>query len=111
MKLNKLLASTALGFAVALGSTAAFADGHAKELTIVSWGGAYTKSLVEAYHKPYIEKTGTKIKSEDNNGGIAEIKAILKDSIVDLQALSSTSCQTHDPLVLLSCRGAFDSHP
>ena len=43
MKLNKLLTSTALGVAVALGSTAAFADGHAKELTIVSWGGAYTK--------------------------------------------------------------------
>lgn len=69
MKLTKLLASTAI-VAVALTSTA-----MAKELTVVSWGGAYTKSQVEAYHKPYIAKTGVKIKSEDYNGGIAEIKA------------------------------------
>ncbi len=71
MKLTKLLASTAIGAAVAFGASAA----SAKELTVVSWGGAYTKSQVEAYHKPYIAKTGVKIKSEDYNGGIAEIKA------------------------------------
>ncbi len=71
MKLTKLLASTAVGAAIALGSVAA----HAGDLTIVSWGGAYTKSQVEAYHKPYIAKTGTNIRSEDYNGGIAEIKA------------------------------------
>ncbi len=71
MKLTKLLAGTAISLALASGSTAAFA----KDLTVVSWGGAYTKSQVEAYHKPFIEKTGTNIKSEDYNGGIAEIKA------------------------------------
>ena len=71
MKLTKLLASTAVGAAIALGSVAA----QAADLTIVSWGGAYTKSQVEAYHKPYIAKTGTNIRSEDYNGGIAEIKA------------------------------------
>ena len=70
MKLTKLLASTAVA-AFAFGAVAA----HAGDLTIVSWGGAYTKSQVEAYHKPYIAKTGTNIKSQDYNGGIAEIKA------------------------------------
>ena len=30
-------------------------------LTVVSWGGAYTKSQIEAYHKPYTAKYGTKI--------------------------------------------------
>ena len=25
----------------------------ASELTVVSWGGAYTKSQVKAYHEPY----------------------------------------------------------
>ena len=44
-------------------------------LTIVSWGGAYTKSQVEAYHKPWIAKTGDTINSEDYNGGLAEIRA------------------------------------
>ena len=30
----------------------------AAEITVVSWGGAYTKSQVEAYHKPWMAKTG-----------------------------------------------------
>ena len=71
MKLSKLLASSAIGAAIALGSVAA----HANDLTVVSWGGAYTKSQVEAYHKPFTAKTGKNILSEDYNGGIAEIKA------------------------------------
>jgi putative spermidine/putrescine transport system substrate-binding protein len=45
-------------------------------LTVVSWGGAYTKSQVEAYHKPFLKKCkGARIKSQDYSGGIAEIKA------------------------------------
>ena len=72
MKLTKLLAGTAIGLAMVMSTSAANAEG---ELTVVSWGGAYTKSQVEAYHKPFIEKTGVKINSEDYNGGIAEIKA------------------------------------
>ena len=47
----------------------------AGDLTVVSWGGAYTKSQVEAYHKPWMAKTGKTIVSEDYGGGIAEIKA------------------------------------
>jgi len=47
----------------------------AGQLTVVSWGGAYTKSQVEAYHKPFIAKTGNQIISEDYNGGLAEVKA------------------------------------
>ena len=47
----------------------------ADPITVVSWGGAYTKSQVEAYHKPFTAKKGINIISEDYNGGIAEIKA------------------------------------
>ncbi len=53
-------------------SSAALAEG---QLTVVSWGGAYTKSQVEAYHKPFIAETGVQIISEDYNGGLAEVKA------------------------------------
>ena len=28
----------------------------AQEMTIVSWGGAYSKSQLKAYHEPYMEK-------------------------------------------------------
>jgi putative spermidine/putrescine transport system substrate-binding protein len=46
-----------------------------KSIVVVSWGGAYTKSQIEAYHKPFETSTGAKINSVDYNGGIAEIKA------------------------------------
>ena len=51
-------------------------------LTVVSWGGAYTKSQVEAYHKPWVKKTGIKINSEDYNGGLAEVKAQVESGTV-----------------------------
>ena len=47
----------------------------ANDLTVVSWGGAYTKSQIEAYQKPWMEKTGKTIISEDYTGGLAEVKA------------------------------------
>jgi putative spermidine/putrescine transport system substrate-binding protein len=83
MKLKNTLAITALGLGTALaaaGTTATVANAKAcakaGELTVVSWGGAYSKSQVEAYHKPFMKDcAGAKIKSQDYNGGIAEIKA------------------------------------
>jgi putative spermidine/putrescine transport system substrate-binding protein len=51
------------------------ADFKGQPLVVVSWGGAYTKSQVEAYHKPWEAKTGAKINSVDYSGGIAELKA------------------------------------
>ena len=44
-------------------------------ITVVSWGGAYTKSQLEAYHKPFTAKTGTTVNSEDYNGGLAQVRA------------------------------------
>lgn len=74
MKLHKLLITTLL-------LTSALAEANSVctkpgTLTVVSFGGAYTKSQVEAYHKPFIKQCkGSKIKSQDYSGGIAEIKA------------------------------------
>lgn len=69
MKLKTLLIGAAAG---ALFASSAFAGG---DLTVVSWGGAYTKSQVEAYQKPWMAKTGKTIVSDDYNGGLAEIKS------------------------------------
>ncbi|MGD9918020.1 MAG: ABC transporter substrate-binding protein [Paenirhodobacter sp.] len=62
-----LIATTAL---VATGLAA-----QAQELNIVSWGGAYTVSQVEAYHKPFTEMTGIKINSIDADNPAAPVKA------------------------------------
>lgn len=83
MKLRNTLVMGALGISAAfmsvgMSATVANAKACAKagELTVVSWGGAYTKSQVEAYHKPFMKDCeGAKVKSQDYNGGIAEIKA------------------------------------
>lgn len=69
MKIKSLLMGAAAGALFASAATAA------DTITVVSWGGAYTKSQVEAYHKPWISKTGNAVVSEDYNGGLAEIKA------------------------------------
>ena len=37
-------------------------------LTVISWGGAYTKSQVEAYQKPFTAKTGVTFKNIDIGG-------------------------------------------
>ena len=48
----------------------------AETLTVVSWGGAYTKSQDEAYHKPYTKKYGTTIQNVDKGSAApAGIKA------------------------------------
>ena len=67
--MKKVLAlSTAL---VAVGSTAMAAG----EVTVMSWGGAYTKSQVEAYHKPFTAKTGIVVNSVDASNPATPIKA------------------------------------
>ncbi len=76
--------------AITLAVIAAFSAGAANaadSLTIVSWGGAYTKSQVEAYHKPWEEKTGIKINSEDYNGGLAQVKAQVESGNVTWDAV------------------------
>jgi putative spermidine/putrescine transport system substrate-binding protein len=74
MNLTKtLMATTALSFAAG----AVAAEDMAKEMTIVSWGGAYSKSQLNAYHNPYSEKTGvTIINDESSAEAVAKIRAM-----------------------------------
>lgn len=75
MKLTKtLLASTALTVAAGM----ATADGHmANEMTIVSWGGAYSNSQQQAYHNPYMEKTGVEIINDESSAeAVAKLRAM-----------------------------------
>ena len=45
-----------------------------KELTVVSWGGAYTRSQMLAYVKPYRLLSGEWVWMETYNGGLEEIR-------------------------------------
>lgn len=70
MKLrNTLMACVAL--TLAAGAAAA------QEMTIVSWGGAYSKSQLKAYHEPYMEKTGVTILNDDSAAeAVAKLRAM-----------------------------------
>ncbi|EBA17107.1 polyamine ABC trasnporter, periplasmic polyamine-binding protein [Roseobacter sp. SK209-2-6] len=74
MKLTKL---TALAATTALCAPMAFAEDMANEMTIVSWGGAYSKSQLKAYHEPYSEKTGVTILNDDSSAeAVAKLRAM-----------------------------------
>lgn len=90
MKSHLFLCLATLGFAAGTAS--------AGELTVVSFGGAYTQSQVEAFHKPWMAKTGHRILSEDYNGGLAEIKAQVQASQVTWDVVDSQAAE-----VLLGC--------
>jgi putative spermidine/putrescine transport system substrate-binding protein len=81
-KLSSLLTAALLA-GVAFAPTApAFAD----DLTITSWGGAYSESQRKAYYEPY-DKLGNKITEEEYNGEIAKIRAMVEAKNVTWDAV------------------------
>ena len=72
-KLSKLL--LALSFALSITSSA-FA------VTVASWGGAYTESQKLGYGDPTAKALGVDINWVDYSGGLSEIKAQDRKSVV-----------------------------
>ena len=64
-------------FGATIAAGPAVAQDMVDELTIVSWGGAYTKSQVRAYHEPYTEMTGVRIIQDDSSyEAVAKLRAM-----------------------------------
>jgi putative spermidine/putrescine transport system substrate-binding protein len=81
------------GAALSLVAGSAFAGSHmASEMTIVSWGGAYSKSQLNAYHDPYSEMTGVTILNDDSSStAVAKLRAMneagnITWDVVDVEA-------------------------
>lgn len=79
MKLKTVLKGAAGVVALSVG--AASADSHggmANEMTIVSWGGAYQQSQINAYHNPYMERNDgvTIITDESSAEAVARMRAM-----------------------------------
>ena len=66
MRKTLILTTALAGFAFAA---------SAQEITVMSWGGAYTKSQVEAYGKPSTAETGIKVIWVDADNPATPIKA------------------------------------
>lgn len=71
MKLSTTLATGVL-------SLAAIGTAFAQDLTIVSWGGAYSESQAKAYHEPYMEMNPeiNIINDESSNEAVAKLRAM-----------------------------------
>ena len=46
-----------------------------QSLTLVSWGGAYTRACVKGFIERFEQETGIDVRIEDYNGGLAQIRA------------------------------------
>lgn len=98
--MKKLLAlTTVLG---TFGLTAS-----AQEITVMSFGGAYGASQMEAYHKPYMAMTGVKINSVDADNPAIPLKAMVeaKNVTVDVADVEPSD------LVRLCDEGALEVLP
>ncbi|SMO94528.1 ABC transporter substrate-binding protein [Paracoccus laeviglucosivorans] len=60
-----------IGLAMTLSATAAMAE----EINVMSWGGAYGRSQVEAYYKPFTAQTGIKVVGLDSDNPAIPLKA------------------------------------
>jgi len=82
MKKTLLLATTTALMGFAFAAPAASAAG--KGLTVMSWGGAYGNSQIEAYDKPFTKETGIKVTmvSADNPGTV--IKSMVEANNVNV---------------------------
>ncbi|MCU0910204.1 MAG: ABC transporter substrate-binding protein [Rhodobacteraceae bacterium] len=60
----------------------------AQEITVMGWGGAYTQSQVEAYHKPFTAATGVKVNSVDADNPATPIKAQVEAGSVTIDVAS-----------------------
>ena len=94
MKLASLLGATALVAvaAPAFADDMAPCDNCADSMTIVSWGGAYSASQMNAYHKPYTAGTGVEIVNDESSSqAVAKLRAMAEANnitwdLVDVEA-------------------------
>ncbi|TBW59178.1 ABC transporter substrate-binding protein [Marinobacter halodurans] len=75
--MKHLFKTSAMTFAILGTALGGVGVAHAEQsLTIVSWGGAYSKSQKLAYHDPWTEKTGDKIYMDPKSAqGLAGLRS------------------------------------
>ncbi|ABL70244.1 spermidine/putrescine ABC transporter substrate-binding protein [Paracoccus denitrificans] len=72
----------------ALVTVAAAAQAQDKQVNLLSWGGAYGMSHVEAYAKPFEAKTGMKVQVSDADNPATPVKAQVEAGNVSIDVAS-----------------------
>jgi putative spermidine/putrescine transport system substrate-binding protein len=63
----------------------------ADQVTVVSWGGQVTTALTNAIYKPFTQKTGITVNSEDYDGGLAKLRAMHESGDVSWDVMDMES--------------------
>lgn len=74
--------------AAAVLAVASASAANAQDLTVVSWGGAYTKSQILGFIRDYEEQRGVSVDVVDYNGGLARIRAQVESFNVKWDAVA-----------------------
>src|SRR5882672_1111317 len=87
---------------VALGGLVGSAS--ARDLSVVSWGGAYQDAQKEVYFKPFMDKTKVKMVDESWDGGIGVLRAKVQGGVNNWDVV-----QVESEELLLGCEeGLFE---
>lgn len=95
----------ALGTVTLLGGVPAQADNNSSDeeaITIVSWGGDYTKSQELAYYEPFTDKTGIPIERVDYTGDFDEVIEQVEAGNIDWQLVDVTLADA-----IRGCNGGY----
>ncbi|MEJ2383662.1 MAG: ABC transporter substrate-binding protein [Xanthomonadales bacterium] len=96
-RLGRLLAGITLGWLTVTGPQPLRADDT--ELTVVSWGGSYTRSQILGFVRDYEKASGVDVDMIDYAGGIDEIRSQVRSwnikwDVIDLELFDAiTACE------------------
>lgn len=84
--------------AVAAVATAFAGQAMARDLAVVSFGGANKEAQVAAFYQPFEKATGQKVVGVDYNGEVAKVKAMVETGKVTWDVV-----EVESPEVLRGC--------
>lgn len=105
MKRLKSVATVLAAAAIVGAGALAGAPAQARDLTVVSWGGAYQDAQKKVYFQPFVAKTGIKLIDESWDGGIGTLRAKVQGGNADWDLVQVES----DELALGCEEGLFET--
>ncbi|UFN46847.1 ABC transporter substrate-binding protein [Roseomonas sp. OT10] len=100
-----MLRRTMMAAAAALGvSLAGAAEAQQRDLTVVSWGGAYQDAQREVYFRPFQQRSGQRLLEETWDGGVGVLRAKIQSGANNWDVV-----QVESEELLLGCEeGLFE---
>lgn len=93
-----------LGALIGAAAAAGAAQAQGRDLTVVSWGGAYQDAQREVYFRPFMQQTGQRLLEETWDGGVGVLRAKIQSGANNWDVV-----QVESEELLLGCEeGLFE---